>query len=66
MVLRRRPDLEVTAVNLAPNMLATARDLITAEGFEQRVELVQADITALPDFDSRRAALRWLSTAKPF
>lgn len=48
-VLRRRPDLEVTAVDLAPNMLATARDLIAAEGFEQRVELVQADITALPD-----------------
>src|SRR5258705_2813074 len=48
-VLRRRPDLDVTAVDLAPNMLATARDLITAEGFEQRVELVQADITALPD-----------------
>jgi tRNA (cmo5U34)-methyltransferase len=48
-VLRRRPDLEVTAVDLAPNMLAAARDLITAEGFEQRVDLVQADITALPD-----------------
>lgn len=48
-VLRRRPDLEVTAVDLAPNMLATARDLIAAEGFEQRVELLQADITALPD-----------------
>jgi tRNA (cmo5U34)-methyltransferase len=48
-VLRRRPDLEVTAVDLAPNMLATAHELITAEGFEQRVELVQADITALPD-----------------
>ena len=30
-------------------MLATAGDLITAEGFEQRVDLVQADITALPD-----------------
>jgi tRNA (cmo5U34)-methyltransferase len=48
-VLRRRPDLEVTAVDLAVNMLATAHELISAEGFEQRVELVQADITALPD-----------------
>jgi SAM-dependent methyltransferase len=48
-VLRRRPDLEVTAVDLAPNMLTTARDLATAEGFVQHVELVQADITALPD-----------------
>jgi SAM-dependent methyltransferase len=55
-VLRRRPDLDVTAVDLAPNMLATARDLITAEGYEQRVELVQADITALPD---RLAAKAW-------
>jgi tRNA (cmo5U34)-methyltransferase len=48
-VLRRRPDLEVTAVDLAPNMLATAHELIRAEGFEKHVELVQADITALPD-----------------
>ena len=27
-VLRRRPDLEATAVDLAPNMLATARELL--------------------------------------
>jgi tRNA (cmo5U34)-methyltransferase len=55
-VLRRRPDLEVTAVDLAPNMLATAHELIRAEGFEQRVELVRADITALPD---RLATVAW-------
>jgi tRNA (cmo5U34)-methyltransferase len=48
-VLRRRPDLEVTAVDLASNMLATAQKLIRAEGFGQRVELVQADIATLPD-----------------
>jgi tRNA (cmo5U34)-methyltransferase len=47
--MRRRPDLEVTAVDLAPNMLATANELFKAEGFEGRVELVEADITALPD-----------------
>jgi tRNA (cmo5U34)-methyltransferase len=47
--VRRRPDLEVTAVDLAPNMLATAHELIRAEGFETHVELVQADITALPE-----------------
>ena len=55
-VLRRRPDLEATAVDLAPNMLATARELFAAEGLDQRVELVQADITALPD---RLATSRW-------
>lgn len=55
-VLRRRPDLEVTAVDLAPNMLAAARDLTTAEGYGQRVELVQADIAALPD---RLATKAW-------
>jgi tRNA (cmo5U34)-methyltransferase len=48
-ILRRRPDLEVTAVDLASNMLATAQKLIRAEGFGQRVELVQADIATLPD-----------------
>jgi ubiquinone/menaquinone biosynthesis C-methylase UbiE len=48
-VARLRPDLEVTAVDLAPNMLATARGLFEAEGLDGRIELVQADITALPD-----------------
>jgi ubiquinone/menaquinone biosynthesis C-methylase UbiE len=47
--MRRRPDVEVTAVDLAPNMLATANELISAEDFEGRVELVEADITALPE-----------------
>jgi tRNA (cmo5U34)-methyltransferase len=55
-VLRRRPDLEATAVDLAPNMLATARELFAAEGLDRRVELVHADITALPD---RLATSRW-------
>lgn len=48
-VLRRRPDVRVTAVDLAPNMLATAGELFTAEGLDGRVDLVEADITALPD-----------------
>lgn len=48
-VLRRRPDVAATAVDLAPNMLATARDLFDSEGLRDRVELVQADITALPE-----------------
>ncbi|KDF00356.1 methyltransferase [Mycolicibacterium aromaticivorans JS19b1 = JCM 16368] len=48
-VLRRRPDIMAVGVDLAPNMLATARDLFAAEGLDRRVELVQADITALPD-----------------
>lgn len=48
-VLHRRPDLRATGVDLAPNMLAAARGLFAAEGLEGRVELVQADITALPE-----------------
>jgi tRNA (cmo5U34)-methyltransferase len=48
-LLRRRPDIQATAVDLAPNMLATARTLLVAEGLADRVELVEADITALPD-----------------
>jgi SAM-dependent methyltransferase len=55
-VLRRRSDLEATAVDLAPNMLATARELFAAEGLDRRVELVHADIMALPD---RLATSRW-------
>lgn len=48
-VLRRRPDVAATAVDLAPNMLATARTLFDSEGLGERVELVQADITSLPE-----------------
>jgi tRNA (cmo5U34)-methyltransferase len=48
-VLRRRPDVQVVAVDLAPNMLATARELVAEQGLGGRVELVQADITALPE-----------------
>ena len=35
-------------MDLAPNMLAAARELFDAEGFADLVELVQAHITALP------------------
>ncbi|WP_235435809.1 class I SAM-dependent methyltransferase [Mycobacterium sp. EPa45] len=48
-VLRRRPDVHAVGVDLAPNMLATARELFATEGLDGRVELVQADITALPE-----------------
>lgn len=48
-VLQRRPDVHAVGVDLAPNMLATARELFAAEGLDKRVELVQADITALPE-----------------
>jgi SAM-dependent methyltransferase len=47
-VLHRRADVSATAVDLAPNMLATARELFVAEGLDRRVDLIQADITALP------------------
>jgi SAM-dependent methyltransferase len=46
---RVRPDLEITGVDLAPNMLATARELFESERLSGRIELVEADITALPD-----------------
>src|SRR3954465_2710975 len=39
-VLRRRPDISAVGVDLAPNMLATARDLFASEGIDGRVELV--------------------------
>jgi tRNA (cmo5U34)-methyltransferase len=55
-LLRRRPDVHATAVDLAPNMLATARELFVAEHLDDRVELVEADITALPD---RLATANW-------
>lgn len=48
-VLRRRPDVSATAVDLAPNMLAAARGLFDSEGLLDRVELVQADVTVLPE-----------------
>lgn len=47
--LAMRPDVTVTACDLAPNMLATARRTFDAEGMSGRVSLVRADITALPD-----------------
>ena len=55
-VLRRRPDVRATAVDLAPNMLSTARTLFDEEGLGDRVELVEADITALPE---RITTTRW-------
>ena len=48
-VLRRRPDVQATAVDLAPNMLSTAQELFDEEGLAKRVDLLQADITALPE-----------------
>ena len=47
-IARLRPDLQVTGVDLAPNMLATARDLFEAEGLDDRIELVEGDMRALP------------------
>lgn len=44
-----RPDVTATGVDLAPNMLATARRFLDADGVGRRVSLVEADLTALPD-----------------
>jgi SAM-dependent methyltransferase len=48
-LVRYRPDLHVTGVDLAPNMLATARSLFESDGLDGRIELVESDITALPE-----------------
>jgi SAM-dependent methyltransferase len=48
-VARLRPDLRATGVDLAPNMLRTARAGFEADGVSDRIELVEADITALPE-----------------
>jgi SAM-dependent methyltransferase len=48
-IMRRRLDVTATAVDLAPNMLSTAQALFDAERLSDRVELVQADITDLPE-----------------
>jgi len=52
---RQRPDLHITGVDLAPNMLRTARDLILSEGLDTRIELVRSDITALPELLNERS-----------
>jgi ubiquinone/menaquinone biosynthesis C-methylase UbiE len=46
---RHRPDLHITGVDLAPNMLATARGLFESEALDTRIALVEADFTALPE-----------------
>jgi SAM-dependent methyltransferase len=47
--LAMRPDVTATGVDLAPNMLDHARRLFDANGSAERVTLVEADLTALPD-----------------
>lgn len=46
--LAARPDIVATAVDLAPNMLATARRFLDDSGVGHRVTLVEGDMTALP------------------
>ena len=45
----RRPDITATAVDLAPNMLNQARELMTAECVSERIRLIKADIADLPE-----------------
>lgn len=47
--LAMRPDVTATAVDLAPNMLETARRFLDGNGVGRRVSLVEADMTALPE-----------------
>lgn len=46
---QRRPDITAVGVDLAPNMLAFARELTQQEGLADRIRLVQADISQLPE-----------------
>ncbi len=46
---KRRSDIRATGVDLAPNMLAQARQLMEEEGIADRVRLIGANIAALPD-----------------
>ena len=43
-----RPDVNATGVDLAPNMLATARRFLDDSGVGQRATLVEGDMTSLP------------------
>lgn len=52
----RRPDIAAVGVDLADNMLARARELLRDEGLLDRIDLVRADIGALPTELARR---RW-------
>lgn len=47
---RRRPDITVTALDIAPNMLKLARETIAQEGVADQIELVEGDMT---DFAGR-------------
>ncbi len=45
----RRPDVSAVGVDLAPNMLARAGELLAEQGIGDRVDLVEADISELPE-----------------
>ena len=47
--LAMRPDVSAAGVDLAPNMLVTARRFLDETGVGARVSLVEGDLTALPD-----------------
>lgn len=54
--LAMRPDVSAAGVDLAPNMLVTARRFLDETGVGPRVSLVEGDLTALPDEIKRQ---RW-------
>lgn len=46
---RSRPDVHIVGTDLADTMLARGREMLRAEGLAERIELHEADMTALPD-----------------
>ncbi|HEX8053593.1 MAG TPA: class I SAM-dependent methyltransferase [Thermoleophilaceae bacterium] len=46
---RRRPDLRITGVDLSDLMIETAEAMFAEEGLDDRVKMVQGDITDLAD-----------------
>lgn len=58
-LIAERYGCHVTAVDIAPQMVATARAVVRERGLEDRVRCEQADITALPFEDGHFDHVLW-------
>jgi SAM-dependent methyltransferase len=54
-LVKRRPDIRATGLDIAPNMLKLARETVRREGVDEQIELVEGDMT---DFAERFAGER--------
>ncbi|MEX2252952.1 MAG: methyltransferase domain-containing protein, partial [Thermoleophilaceae bacterium] len=52
---KRRPDLTIVGLDLSKPMLETGREMLEREGLQDRVSLVECDITAVDDELASRA-----------